>query len=151
MVPLMLLGQQMSAQKQGFTQPLSMMLVMSFMGHAVMPIFGVFLTGIPATAFFVFFAALWAYAAWSLYKLNMCGWWVLFFAICIFSVSGIVTFAHHNIMEMYRLMGYPQPMLEQLQKTNPFTGNSMMWLMLAGAIPFLGYLLFIKRYFRRLA
>jgi hypothetical protein len=50
---------------------------------------------------------------------------------------------------MYRLMDFPPEQIEQLQKTGLFTGHTMAWLTGIGILPFLGYLVFIKRYFRR--
>jgi hypothetical protein len=52
-------------------------------------------------------------------------------------------------MEMYRLMGYPEAQIEQIQKSGLLVGNHMSWLMALCVLPFLGYLLFIKKYLRR--
>jgi len=126
-----------------------MMLVMPLTVHGVAPFFGMFLTGVPGTLFYFALAALWGYAARLLYRLDPRGWWLILIAICVGMASGIVTFARHDILEMYRLMGYPEAQIEQIRKTGLLEGNTMIWMMSFSMLPFLGYLFFIKRYFRR--
>jgi hypothetical protein len=126
-----------------------MMLLMPISGHGVMPFFGIFLTGVPGTMFCLAIATLWSYAAWSLYKLEQRGWWLILIALCVFMASALLTYARHDVMEMYRLMGYPEAQIEQIQKSGLLVGNRMMWLMAFSALPFLGYLLFIRKFLRR--
>jgi len=126
-----------------------MMLIMPLVGHGVIPFFGIFLTGVPGTLFYLAIAAIWGYAGWSLYKLEQRGWWIILIAACLTMVSSILTFARNDLTEMYHLMGYPQAQIEQIQKMGLFTGNRMGWLMSLCMLPFLGYLLFIRKYLRR--
>jgi hypothetical protein len=118
-------------------------------GHGVMPFFGMFLTGVPGTMFCLAIAVIWGYAAWSLYKLEQRGWWLILIALCVFMVSALLTFAQHDMLEMYQLMGYPEVQIEQIQKTGLLVGNRMTWLMAFSMLPFLGYLLFIKQFLVR--
>ncbi|MFZ0829388.1 MAG: hypothetical protein WAO02_18415 [Verrucomicrobiia bacterium] len=127
------------------------MLVMPLAGHAVMPFFGMFLTGLPGTLFCLAVAALWGYAAWRLYKLDVRGWWLILIALCVFMVSTLVTFAQHDMLEMYRLMGYPEAQITQIQNTGLLVGNHMCWLMSFSLLPFLGYLFFVKKFFPTMA
>jgi hypothetical protein len=126
-----------------------MMLIMPVADHGVMPFFGIFLTGTPGAMFCLATAALWSYAAWSLYKLEPRGWWIILIALCVFMASSLLTFARHDMLEMYRLMGYPEAQIEQMQKTGLLTGNRMSWMMSLCMLPFLGYLLFIRKFLRR--
>jgi len=126
-----------------------MMVLTPLMGHGVMPFFGMFLTGVPGTLFCLGVAAIWGYAAWSLYRLEQRVGGLILIAFCVFMVSGILTFAHHDMLEMYRLMGFPEVQIEQIQKTGLLVGNRMAWMMSFFAVPFLGYLLFIKKYLVR--
>jgi hypothetical protein len=126
-----------------------MMLIMPIAGHVVLPFFGMFLTGVPATVLYLAIAFIWSYAAWSLYKLEQRGWWLILIALCVFMVSGLLTYARHDVVEMYHLMGYPKAQIEQMQKTGLLTGNRMSWLMAFSVSPFLGYLLFIKKFLGR--
>jgi hypothetical protein len=125
-----------------------MMLVMPIMGHGVMPFFGTFLTGLPGTVFCLAIAALWAWCAWLLYKLDARGWWLILFAMVLFTVSAVMTYTRHDMIEIYQLMGYPQEQIDQIQKTGLLTGNRMAWIMLFSTLPFLGYILFVKQYLR---
>lgn len=122
------------------------LLIMSMAGHSVMPFFGIFLTSLPSTLLYVLMAGLWAYAAWLLYKLDVRGWWLILIALLVFMVSQVLTYAHHDIIEMYQLMGYPQAEINQIQKMGLLTGNRMSWIISLCSLPFLGYLLFIKKY-----
>lgn len=124
------------------------LLLMPLAGLGVMPCFGIFLTGLPGTLLCLALAALWSYAAWLIYHLKAQGWWLILIALLVFAVSGIVTFARHDILEMYQLMGYPQAQIDQMRQMGLLTGNRMAWLMLVSFLPFLGFLLFVKKYFR---
>ena len=125
-----------------------MLLLMPIVGHGVIPFFGMFLTGLPGTLLCLAIAALWAYAAWLLYKLDVRGWWLILIAFVVFMVSSVMTYARHDITEMYQLMGYPQAQIDQIQKTGLLTGNRMAWIMSFTMLPFLGYILFVKKYLR---
>lgn len=128
-----------------------MALVMPIACHCVAPFFGIFLTGMPAAIFYLLLASLWGYSAWLLYHLNQRGWWLILIVMCIGIASSVITFASHNVLEMYRLMDYPEAQIQQIQKSGLLAGNNLIWLMLFPIVPFLGYLLFIKRYFGRKA
>ena len=129
-----------------FAVPMFVMMPVAY--HGVAPFFGTFLTGVPGGLFYLFMAVIWAWAAWRLYRLDVRAWWVLLVALVLFSVSGLLTYAHHDIVEMYRLMGYPEAQIEQIQKSGLLAGNHMAWLTGCSMVPFLGYLLFVKKYLR---
>jgi hypothetical protein len=126
-----------------------MMLVMPLSGHCVMPFFGMFLTGLPGALFCLAVAVIWGYSGWSLYKLEPRGWWLILIALVASMVSGLLTFARHEVVEMYELMNYSPAQIEQMQKTGFLQGNTMEWLMVYSVLPFLIYLLFIKKFLRR--
>jgi len=107
-----------------------------------------FLSGVPGTLFCLLFAAVWAYAAWLIYHLKSAGWWLVLLVMVLSMVSALTTFAHHDMLEMYRLMGYPKAQIDQMQKTGLMTGNFITWLTTLSVVPVLGYLLFVKKYFR---
>lgn len=124
-----------------------MMLLMPVTGHCVMPFFGVFLTGLPASLLCLLFASIWGTMAWWLYRLDVRGWWLTFIAMGVFMASALITFAHHDIIEMYQLMGYPQAMIDQIRMNGFLTDNRFGWMTALSALPILVYLLFIKKYF----
>ena len=125
-----------------------MMMLMPLSGHGGMPFFGIFLTGAAGTLFCLALAALWGYAAWLIYHLKPQGWWLILIAVIVSMASGMMTFAQHDVLEMYQLMGYPQAQIDQIQKTGLLTGNFMIWIMGLSALPVLAYILFVKKYFR---
>lgn len=125
------------------------MLTMPFSVRGVIPFFGMFLSGIPGTMVWLTLGAIWGYSAWLLYKLDVRGWWLIIIALCLQMASYFLTYAQHDIVEMYRLMGYPEEQIEQINKMGFITGGHMSLLTSLFTVPFLGYLLFIKRYFRK--
>jgi hypothetical protein len=125
-----------------------MMLLMPIVGHGVMPCFGIFLTGLPGTLLCLAVAALWSYAAWLIYHLKPQGWWLIVIALLVFAASSSVTFARHDLLEMYQLMGYAQAQIDQMRQAGLLTGKLVAWLMPISLLPIIGYLIFVKKYFR---
>ena len=125
-----------------------MMLILPLTGRAVMPCFGQFITGLPCGLFCLAVAVVWGLAAWWLYRLDVRGWWLILIAMVLFMVSGLLTYAHHDISELYQLQGLPPAQIDQIQKLGLFTGNRMGWFTALCSLPLLGYLLFIKKYLR---
>lgn len=68
------------------------MLTSPIASRGVTPFFGTFLTGIPGTMLCVAVAAIWSYAALSLYKLEQRGWWLILIAYCVWMASYLLTF-----------------------------------------------------------
>jgi hypothetical protein len=126
----------------------SMMLFLPFTAHGVTPFFGMFLTGLSGSFLCLVIAAIWAYAAWLLYKLDVRGWWLILMAVLVVLVSTVLTYARHDMIEVYHLMGYPEAQIEQIQKIGLFTGHRMNWLIVSCMAPFLAYILFIKKYLK---
>ena len=124
------------------------MLIMPLTGHWVMPLFGLLLTGLPAGISCLVIAAIMAVCGWLIYRVDIRGWWLILVFIILGCISGIITFSMHDIIEMYRLMDYPQAQIDQIQKLGLFSGHTLLWIMLLAMLPFLGYLFFVRRYFR---
>jgi hypothetical protein len=116
--------------------------------HGVAPFFGAFIKGAAGGLFYWVLAALWAWAAWRLYRLEVRAWWVLLVTLALFAVSSLLTYTQHDVTEMYRLMGYPEAQIAQIQATGLTAGNRMAWLTGCSMLPFLGYLLFVKKFLR---
>ena len=126
-----------------------MMLVWPLTGMAVLPCFGMFVSGLLGSLFCLVIAAVWGVAGWWLYRLDARGWWLILVAMVLFMVSALLTYAHHDISELYQLQGLPQAQIDQMQKMGLFTGNRLGWLTALCSLPFLGYLVFIKKYLRK--
>jgi hypothetical protein len=123
-----------------------MMLLWPLTGHAVLPCFGVFVSGLPAALFCVVIAAVWGTAARWLYRLDARGWWLILVAMLVFTASALLTYARHGIVEMYQLQGLPPAQIDQMQKMGLLSSRSLGWFSVLFTLPFLGYLLFIKKY-----
>jgi hypothetical protein len=118
-------------------------------GHGVMPFFGEFIVGLPCALFCLVIAVVWGWAGGWMYRLDGRGWWLILIATVVFAMSALLTYSHHDIIEMYQLQGLPPAQIDQIQKMGLFTGNGMGWLTVLFTLPFLGYLLFIKKYMRK--
>jgi hypothetical protein len=123
-----------------------MMMLLPVLYHGVVPFFGLLLHGVAGSLLCLAVAALWAYCAWRLYKMDVRGWWLALIGMLLYGASSVMTFARHDMVEMYQAMGYTQAQIDQIQKTGLFTGNSMVWMMLVFFAPFLGYIVYVKQY-----
>lgn len=123
------------------------LLVMPLTGHALIPFFGTFLTGLPAALGLLVMAAVCVGAVWLLYKLDTRGWWLALIAMVLYWVSVLITYSRHDISEMYQLMGYTSAQLEQVQKFGSVTGSAV-WFSSFCMVPFIAYILFLKKYMR---
>src|SRR4029077_15686035 len=92
------------------------MLALPFAYRGMFPFFGTFLAGIPGTTIYLVMAVLWAYAAWTLFRLQLRGWWLVLIFSCIWSISCVLTYLHHDLEEMYQLMGIPQQQTAMVQQ-----------------------------------
>jgi hypothetical protein len=126
-----------------------MMLLMAVAYKSVIPVFGNFVVGSLGSALYTLFALAWAYAAWSLYRLEARGWWIVFASVSIFAISAFITYSRHDVSELYTLMGYPAQQIAQIQQFSFLKGQAMAWASLFGTLPFLGYLLYVRRFLVR--
>jgi len=124
------------------------MLTLPLSTNGVLPVFGRLLSGVSGSLCCVGLAALWAYFAWAVYRLRVVGWWLVLASLCVTMASAWVTFSQIDLLEMYRVMGYPERQIEMLKQFSFIQGHSLAYLSVAGAIPMLACLLFVKRYFR---
>ena len=125
-----------------------MMLMMPLAYNSVLPFFGEFLTGMPGALGFLVLAGVWAWCARALYRLDVRGWWVMAVSFCAFTVSHVLTYSRHDVMELYALMGYPEQQMEQIKKFNFITSGWMVWGSLLTMLPIFGYLIYVKKFFR---
>jgi hypothetical protein len=126
-----------------------MLPMMAFTSYGVAPFFGMFLTGLPGTIFFLFIAGMQLIAAGMMYRMDVRGWWLFVAVFLTFMISSIVTYSRHDFIEVYQLMKFPDAQIDQVKKSGIFEGHSMAWISGFCMLPYLGFLLFIKRYFRR--
>ena len=124
------------------------LLTMPFAYNGAIPLFGTILSGFAGSLLWLVLAALMGYAAWSIYHLRVAGWWILLGMWGVLTISNVTTFSRVDLMTLYRHMGYPEKQLELMEKLNIFTpAQVVMWNVLF-MVPVIGYLIFIKKYFR---
>ena len=114
----------------------------------VFPFFGQYLTGIPGSACFVATAALDAYLAVALFRLQSSGWWIATVTIPIRLLSMALTYARADIMQAYSRMGMSDAQLKMLSSNPMFRGHVLVWWSLISIVLLFGYLLWLKRYFK---
>ncbi len=83
-----------------------------------------------------------------MYRLRVVGWWIVLISLCLMAASAWMTFNRVELLEMYRLMGYGEQQIEMMRQFSFMQGPYMAYFSVAGAVPMLAYLLFVKRYFR---
>jgi len=123
------------------------MLLMPVAYHGVVPFFGVLLSGAPGMAFCFVQAALWVYLARAVYRLKPEGWWILLVALVVIGVSSLITFARVDLIEMYRLMGYPEAQIELIRRYQFLQSSGMVWCVALGFGALLAYLCYVKKFF----
>jgi len=125
-----------------------LLLISVLAGYNVAPFFGLLLAGPPAAILYLVVTGLCLLDAGLMYRLDVRGWWLAFVTILVFTVSSIITYSRHDIGEVYRLMHFPQAQIDQVQHMGFFAAGRFGWMSALGCLPLLGYLVFIKRYFR---
>ena len=123
------------------------MIMMAVAFKGVIPMFGSFVVGPLGSALYLLVALIFGYSAWAMYHLRWSGWWLIFACMCLFAVSAFITYSRHDIMELYVLMGYSEQELARLRQFNFLKGGMIAWSTLCGMLPFVGYMLFLRRYF----
>src|SRR5207244_2342541 len=112
------------------------------------PFFGVLLSGIAGSMFYLCMAICFGFLARGIYRLDPAAWWLVLAVSVLAGVSNLMTFARIDPRELYRLMGYSQAQLQQLQGLNILNNDLMACLSAIGILPMLAYLLYVRRFFR---
>jgi len=139
--PLPVLG----ASVAFFTGSLYMLLV--GVTTPLFPFFGRYLTGIGGAACFVVLAALDMYLAIALFRLQSSGWWIAVIAAPVRLLSMVLTFGKADLMQAYSKVGFSDAQLNTLNSNPMFRSHVILWWSLISLVVFLGYLLWLKRYF----
>ncbi len=119
--------------------------------NGVLPVFGRLVPGLLGCLGYLAVGGVCGWLAWSLYRLRWTGWWVAVALTCLGAASNFITFSRVDLVEMYRLMGYPEQQLDMMRQTGLMQGNWVAYVAAGGAALMLGFLLFVGRYFRRQA
>jgi hypothetical protein len=122
--------------------------IMALAGMAVLPVFGQLIAGPVATIVSLLLGAAWAWAAWAIYRRRLAAWWFIVGMMTVFGVSCVITFLRVDPLEIYRVMHYPEPQIEQIRRFGMMTGPMMAWSTAGGGVLWLGFLLWVRRYFK---
>lgn len=106
------------------------------------------MTGLPGTAAFLVFAAADAYVAYSLFRLRIAGWWVALMSITFRFLSLVFTIGRGNLIEAYSRIGWSHQQLQAMSANPMFQGNVVLWWGMTFLVLYLGFLIWLKRYFR---
>jgi hypothetical protein len=117
--------------------------------HAFAFFFGALLFGAAATIYSLVVAVIWLYTAWALYRLKPMGWWIALIGSVLIWLSTMITYARHDFAEVYARMGYTPAQIESVHFMNTLQRGPMVWWALLLAVPFLAYLLWIRKFFRQ--
>ena len=112
----------------------------------MVPMFGTVLTGFTGIAVTGALAGLWGWCAWATWRMRIAGWWAAFLSTVLMTLSGAVTFATVDLIEIYRRAGFPE---EQMQVLEDFRidGRLMAGAMIALTIAVAAWMLSVKRHF----
>lgn len=124
------------------------MLAPPFAANGVMMFFGTILSGLTGSILYWALAALWLYAAWAVYRVQLAGWWTTFVSYFLFCTSFVFTVLRIDPIEMYARMGYTDGQLEAMRQLNILTGpNFALWFTVI-YLPLFAYLIYTKRFFK---
>ena len=122
------------------------MMLMMPMYNCVIPFFGTLLSGWAGAAVYLLLAAAWVYAAWAMYQLKHTGWWLVVIALAVFTISNLMTFSRVDMTEMYRVMGYPEAQIREIERFNVFKDGALIFWSVIWVLPVFGYLVYIRRF-----
>jgi hypothetical protein len=125
------------------------LLLMPVSANGVLPVFGRLVSGPVGWLISVLLAAMLAYLAVAMYRLKPISWWLAVALMVVGAASAVVTFSRVDLLDMYRLMGYGDRQIEMMKPYLFLQGRGMGYLSAGGSLLWLGYLLWVKRFFRR--
>jgi len=114
------------------------------------PFFGRYLTGVPATVWFLVVGALDGYLAFAFLGMKPFAWWIAAVAAPLRLLSMALTYARADLMQGYAKLGWSSARMQVLNASPLFRSHVILWWSLISAVLFFGYLLWLRRYFRPL-
>lgn len=130
---------------QGFTVPMVLLTIPVYGG--AFPLAGFVMQGWTARLLWLVVAVFLAYSARGFYRLELRAWWVYTIGAVVMWASSLATFLRIDLIEFYRLMGLPERQLERMANNPLLAHGTLLWLSGLGALAFLCYLLYVRRFF----
>ncbi|MFH0889430.1 MAG: hypothetical protein V1871_09520 [Planctomycetota bacterium] len=122
------------------------MLFLGFFGWTI-PFFGYILNGIAGAGVVLALILLLSYIAWGTYKLSIKAWWCAMIVTIVWAISTGITFSSVSLLDFYAKMNFPKQQLEMMKQYSLPQYSNMALYFGIWVIAFLGYLLYIRRYF----
>ncbi|HWA26860.1 MAG TPA: hypothetical protein VG734_14470 [Lacunisphaera sp.] len=113
------------------------------------PLFGYVVTGWPAKLLLFGFGAFSLFAARGFYRLQPRFWLLYTALVTAMGISTIITFLRVDVLVFYRSAGMPETQIQQIAANPVMQGHFMAWLMALSMGLYLGYLLYLRRYFSK--
>ncbi len=113
------------------------------------PFFGRYLSGPAGSVAMLALAALDAYLAVALFRLKYAAWWIAVITMSLRLVSMFVTSGWADLMQAYAKMGMSDSQLQVMRSNPVFRSHAILWWSLIWMVGSLGYLLWLKRYFKK--
>lgn len=117
----------------------------------VFPFFGKYLTGVAASATCMGLAVLEAFLSVALFRKQIAAWWIAVSVSVFRLVALALTVPKANLLEVYSKMGYSSAQIQMIQSSGLYRSGGLLWAGVLFLTLFLGYLLYIKRYFSAIA
>lgn len=114
----------------------------------MIPSFGRYLTGVPGAAVCLSQAILELLLAVWFYRVRLFAWWIALASLLVFGISSTLTYRFGDLLSAYSRMGWGQQQIDLMNRTPMFRGHVVLWWSLVYLLAALGYLLWLKRYFR---
>jgi MFS family permease len=111
------------------------------------PFFGTYLVGIPACIILVLMACADFYLAWAFYRVQLSGWYVALIVRVLAILSVIITTLRNDLMNAYVKLGMSSQELRVLNSSPITHSKALVWFGLTYGVLFLGYLIWLKKYF----
>ncbi|MGH7484879.1 MAG: hypothetical protein ACREMY_04625 [bacterium] len=126
--------------------------VLAGISYAVLPLFGVLLTGVAAILGFLALGALSALLAWTLYQRRPAAWWGAFAWTVLGGVNGFFFFRNGGLRSLYTAMGTPAAQMALIEKMGIYdlwSHPAVLVVAAVGWLGWLGFLIWAKRFFER--
>jgi hypothetical protein len=114
----------------------------------MLPLFGHYLTGLPAAGCLVLLAGLDLYLALALFRLQSSGWWIAVIAAPVRMSATAFSYNRAGLMQAYAKLGWSDAQLQMLNSNPIFRSRIFLGMGVIMMLAFLGYLLWLKRYFK---
>jgi hypothetical protein len=117
----------------------------------VLPVFGFLISGAAGAVAIVLIALVLSYLALGTYQLQMSAWWGTLLLGITGTLNMVVTCLRTDLIEMYQKTGMTTDQLEMMRKTGFVQSMSQWgpWMALVGGAGWLGFMLYVRRYFVR--